>query len=99
MPDEAVVAVSRTLARMPFWKKESQTPVSNGSNGNGNTEHNNGDCKKTKEKINYKARLEHKQYLVRNLTFASSVFLGHCRSRGGSFVEAPWIKVPQKRYN
>ena len=68
MPDEAVVAVSRTLARMPFWKKESQTPASNGSNGNGNTEHNNGDCKKTKEKINYKARLEHKQYLVRNFS-------------------------------
>jgi hypothetical protein len=42
---------------MPFWKKESATP-------NGGEAHNNGDCKKGKEKINYKARLEHKQYLV-----------------------------------
>jgi hypothetical protein len=40
-------------------KKDSTTSASNGS------DHNNGDCKKTKEKINYKARLEHKQYLVR----------------------------------
>ena len=72
MPDEAVVAVSRTLVRMPFWKKESQTPASNGSNGNG--EHNNGDCKKTKEKINYKARLEHKQYLVRNFSLQTLIY-------------------------
>ena len=42
---------------MPFWKKEkknSSREDSGDSNGDG----------KPKEKINYKARLEHKQYLV-----------------------------------
>ncbi len=50
---------------LPFWKKESSNGSSAPSNGN---DHNNGDCKKSKEKINYKARLEHKQYLVRIVT-------------------------------
>ena len=50
---------------LPFWKKESS---SNGSSApsNGNDHNSNGDNgKKNKEKVNYKARLEHKQYLVR----------------------------------
>jgi len=46
---------------MFFWKSNSSSNTTNGhDNSNGN-----GDCKKSKEKINYKARLEHKQYLVR----------------------------------
>ena len=35
---------------MPFWKKDSKKDCENGG--------------KSKEKVNYKARLEHKQYLV-----------------------------------
>ena len=35
---------------MPFWKKDNKKDTENGG--------------KPKEKINYKARLEHKQYLV-----------------------------------
>ena len=41
---------------MPFWKKEKK---------NGSQEDSNGSADKPKEKVNYKARLEHKQYLVR----------------------------------
>ena len=36
---------------MPFWKKDSKKDSENGGG-------------KSKEKINYRARLEHKQYLV-----------------------------------
>ena len=53
---------------MPFWKKDSvkKGPVkqdsadsgSNGVNGNG---------VKSKEKVDYKARLQHKQYIVSKL--------------------------------
>ena len=42
---------------MPFWKKDKKD-----SNGDSSENSNNG----TKEKINYKARLEHKLYLVRD---------------------------------
>ena len=42
---------------MPFWKKEKKKDE-NGSDSNHNGHSN------SKEKINYKARLEHKQYLV-----------------------------------
>ena len=44
---------------MPFWKKEKKNSVSsNGDVTNGSSD------AKPKEKVNYKARLEHKQYLV-----------------------------------
>jgi hypothetical protein len=48
---------------LPFWKKDSSKD-SHTAPSNGNNDNQNGDCKKNKEKVNYKARLEHKQYLV-----------------------------------
>ena len=43
--------------KMPFWKKECQATESNGKNS------------KPKEKVNYKARLEHKQMMVSGRNF------------------------------
>ena len=45
---------------MPFWKK---APVKQGSDESG-TNGVNGDGGKPKEKVDYKARLQHKQYIV-----------------------------------
>ncbi len=54
---------------LPFWKKDNHNTAP--SNGN---DHSNGDLKKSKEKVNYKARLEHKQYLV---SLFIKIFLFH----------------------
>ena len=53
-----------SLLAMPFWKKRDSTGDADANNGNGS----NGESAKPKEKVNYKARLEHKQYLVRSYT-------------------------------
>ena len=45
---------------MPFWKK---APVKQGSDES-STNGVNGDGGKPKEKVDYKARLQHKQYIV-----------------------------------
>ena len=45
---------------MPFWKK---APVKQDSSDSSSTGVN-GDGGKSKEKVDYKARLQHKQYLV-----------------------------------
>ena len=45
---------------MPFWKK---APVKQGSGDSGSNGVN-GDGGKPKEKVDYKARLQHKQYIV-----------------------------------
>ena len=53
---------------MPFWKKDSvkKGPVKQDSSDSSSTGVN-GDGGKTKEKVDYKARLQHKQYLVSNV--------------------------------
>ena len=50
---------------MPFWKKDSakKGPIKQDSSDSGSTAVN-GDGGKPKEKVDYKARLQHKQYLV-----------------------------------
>ena len=50
---------------MPFWKKDSvkKGPIKQDSSDSGSTGVN-GDVGKPKEKVDYKARLQHKQYLV-----------------------------------
>ena len=50
---------------MPFWKKRDSTGDA-------------GEEEKSKEKVNYKARLEHKQYLVRSEKKALSSFILSC---------------------
>ena len=45
---------------MPFWKK---APIKQDSSDSSSTGVN-GDGGKSKEKVDYKARLQHKQYLV-----------------------------------
>ena len=53
---------------MPFWKKDSvkKGPVKQDSSDSSSTGVN-GDGGKSKEKVDYKARLQHKQYLVSNI--------------------------------
>ena len=53
---------------MPFWKKDSvkKGPVKQDSSDSSSTGVN-GDGGKPKEKVDYKARLQHKQYLVSNI--------------------------------
>ena len=53
---------------MPFWKKDSvkKGPVKQDSSDSSSTGVN-GDGGKSKEKVDYKARLQHKQYLVSNV--------------------------------
>ena len=46
---------------MPFWKKDKEVAEAGGGGGGGREA---GKEAKAKEKINYKSRLEHKQYLV-----------------------------------
>ncbi len=52
------------FASMPFWKKRDSTGDASASAAGGGSA-NNGSNGNSKEKVNYKARLEHKQYLVR----------------------------------
>ena len=54
--------------KMPFWKKDSvkKGPVKQDSSDSSSTGVN-GDGGKSKEKVDYKARLQHKQYLVSNI--------------------------------
>jgi hypothetical protein len=54
---------------MPFWsKKEKKTASMDSSNGNGSSNGSNGSNEENSwvkdPKVNYKAKLEHKQYLV-----------------------------------
>ncbi len=70
-------AYSTNSLKMPFWKKEKKQPSvesANGSSNGSNEDANGGDDKNggggegpwvKDPKVNYKARLEHKQYLVR----------------------------------
>ena len=53
---------------MPFWRKKNSLEDGGGSNGGGASSNGNG------EKVNYKARLEHKQYLVRATNSTPNLF-------------------------
>ncbi len=46
---------------MPFWKRGSLKKTDSADSGSAGV---NGDAGKPKEKVDYKARLQHKQYLV-----------------------------------
>ncbi len=48
-----LLLVLTELPKMPFWKKRDSAGDASAKDGDNN-----------KEKVNYKARLEHKQYLV-----------------------------------
>ncbi len=56
--------MSAAAAKMPFWSKKRDSTGDAASASESNNGVNNGGSDNKEEKVNYKARLEHKQYLV-----------------------------------